>query len=68
MKRLIEFLTAVAAFVAGLVATADTASAASKATYYLALGDSLAAGCHPSVRRSALGGTSLRPRGGRNRS
>ncbi len=47
MKRLIVFLTAMAAFVAGLLATADTVPAASKATYYLALGDSLAAGCQP---------------------
>jgi lysophospholipase L1-like esterase len=44
MKRLFGFLMAVAMSVAALVGTASSASAASKATYYLSLGDSLAAG------------------------
>jgi len=47
MKRLIGLLMATTMLVAAFVGTADSASAASKATYYLALGDSLASGCQP---------------------
>jgi lysophospholipase L1-like esterase len=47
MRRLIGVVTATALLVAAFVVTADSASFASNATYYLALGDSLAAGCQP---------------------
>jgi lysophospholipase L1-like esterase len=44
MKRFFGRLVAVVVFATAFVGTAGTASAASKATYYLSLGDSLAAG------------------------
>src|SRR5712691_10042884 len=55
MKRLTGIL-ATAMFVAVFVGTALSASAASKATYYLALGDSLAAGCQPTGPPFCFGG------------
>jgi lysophospholipase L1-like esterase len=47
MKRQFRFLMTMAMLTATIVGTADTASAASKTTYYLALGDSLAQGWQP---------------------
>lgn len=47
MKHPSGLLVAIVMLAAALVATAGTASAASKVTYYLSLGDSWAAGYQP---------------------
>jgi lysophospholipase L1-like esterase len=59
MKIRLSLLTAVCAVTAAavaLIAGADTASAASKATYYLSLGDSLAQGYQPIGGPPVFGG------------